>query len=257
MTGIDRAMLLEQARLDRQAIPQFDPGIDIDEAYRVQARLVEQRLAGGDRVIGMKMGFTSRAKMVQMGVSDMIWGRLTRDMQVDDGDRVDVSRFIHPRAEPEIAFLLRRPLAGRVTALEALDAVAAVAPAIEIIDSRFRSFRFSLTDVVADNCSSAAFVIGPWAPPSIDLSNLGMIFSVDGRPSHCASSAALLGHPARSLVAAARLVESHGALGGELAAGSVVLAGAATAAVALVPGQDISLEVERLGMVSFSVGGGA
>lgn len=84
-----------------------------------------------------------------------------------------------------------------------------------------------------------------------------MIFSVDGRPCHCASSAALLGHPVRSLVAAARLVESHGALGGELAAGSVVLAGAATAAVALAPGQDISLEVERLGMVSFSVGGGA
>lgn len=257
MTGIDRAALLEQARLDRQAIPQFDPGIDIDEAYRVQTRLVEHRLTGGDRVIGMKMGFTSRAKMVQMGVSDMIWGRLTRDMQVDDGDRLDASRFIHPRAEPEIAFLLRKPLAGRVTAIEALDAVAAVAPAIEIIDSRFRSFRFSLTDVVADNCSSAAFVIGPWASPSIDLSNLGMIFSVDGRPCHCASSAALLGHPARSLVAAARLVESHGALGGELAAGSVVLAGAATAAVALTPGQDISLEVEQLGMVSFGVGGGA
>src|SRR3546814_16556575 len=94
------------------------------------------------------MGFTSRAKMVQMGVSDLIWGRLTSAMLVEDGGSITLSRYVHPRVEPEVAFLVGRPLAGRVTPVQALAAVDAVAPALEHIASRSEDFRLSLTAVV-------------------------------------------------------------------------------------------------------------
>jgi 2-oxo-3-hexenedioate decarboxylase len=159
-------------------------------------------------------------------------------------------RYVHPRVEPEVAFLLHTPLAASVTPPAALAAVAAVAPALEIIDSRYRDFRFSLTDVVADNSSSSSFVIGPWASPTTDISNLGMILSIDGVARQIGSSAAILGHPIRSLVAAARLAA---AAGEPLQAGDIVMAGGATAAEALAPGQHIRLEASRIGRVEFFV----
>jgi 2-oxo-3-hexenedioate decarboxylase len=196
------------------------------------------------------MGFTSRAKMLQMGVSDLIWGRLTDGMVVEDGRETPIDRYIHPRAEPEIAFLLAKPLRGIVTPLEALAAVEAVAPAVEIIDSRYRDFKFSLTDVVADNSSSSGFVVGPWGRPDTDLSNLGMLFDVEGHPPVCVSSAAILGHPLRSLAAAARLTAQYGS---GLEAGMIVLAGGAAAALPLAGGNHVGLEVEQLGRLSFNV----
>lgn len=245
------AQKLDAARVERRAVGQFDPPFDLDLAYAAQAELIKLRLGRGERLMGLKMGFTSRAKMVQMGVNDLIWGRITDAMMVEDGGTVAVSDYLHPRAEPEIAFLLSKPLKGRVTPLEALDAVAGIAPAIEIIDSRYENFRFTHAEVVADNCSGAGFVVGPWSSPEISTANLGMVMSVNGKPKHFASSASLMGHPLRSLVAAARLVEQYGALGGELEAGSVVLAGAGTPAVPIVPGQYVSVEVEQLGECGF------
>lgn len=153
---------LDTAAHAAAATPQLEAPITLDEAYAVQRASVARRMARGETRIGIKMGFTSRAKMVQMGVSDLIWGRLTSGMLVDDGGSVALSRYVHPRVEPEIAFLIGRPLAGRVTAAQALACVEAVAPALEIIDSRYQDFRFSLTDVVADNSSSSGFVVGPW-----------------------------------------------------------------------------------------------
>jgi 2-oxo-3-hexenedioate decarboxylase len=133
-----------------------------------------------------------------MGIDEMIWGRLTDAMLIEDGGSIVFERYVHPRVEPEVAFLLHTPLAASVTPPAALAAVAAVAPALEIIDSRYRDFRFSLTDVVADNSSSSSFVIGPWASPTTDISNLGMILSIDGVARQIGSSAAILGHPIRS-----------------------------------------------------------
>ena len=103
------------------------------------------------------MGFTSRAKMVQMGVDDMIWGRLTNSMLVEDGGEIDISNYVHPRVEPEIAYLLKAPLSGPLSTAEAWNAVEAVAPAMEIIDSRYENFKFTVEDVVADNSSSSGF----------------------------------------------------------------------------------------------------
>jgi len=171
-------------------------------------------------------------------------------MMVEDGGVIDLKNYVHPRAEPEIAFLLGAPLEGPVTATQALAAVEAVAPAIEIIDSRYRDFKFSLADVVADNSSSSGFILGAWESPEPDLSNLGMILEVDGRAVQIGSSGAILGHPARSLAAAARLST---AAGERLEAGWIVMAGGATAAEALRPGTHVRNSVQDLGFCGFSV----
>lgn len=241
---------LDGAAFNATATPQLEDPISLADAYAVQAASIQRRIARGETRVGIKMGFTSRAKMVQMGVSDLIWGRLTSGMLVEDGGTIRLSAYVHPRVEPEVAFLIGRPLSGRVTLPQALAAVDAVAPALEIIDSRYENFRFSLTDVVADNSSSSGFVVGPWSRPDVDLSNLGLVMAFDGRPQAFGSTAAILGHPLRSLVAAARVVAEAGET---LSPGDIVLAGGATAASALAAGSFVSLEMERLGRCGFHV----
>lgn len=248
------ATRLDAAARDARGVEQFDPAgaLPLSEAYAIQSRLIALRQARGEARVGIKMGFTSRAKMIQMGLSDVIWGRLTDGMQIDDGGTADIGRFIHPRVEPEIAFVLKRPLAGHVTAAQALSAVEAVAPALEVIDSRYRDFKFSLPEVIADNASSSGFVIGNWHDPRTDVANLGLVFSLDGQPVQVGSTAALLGHPLRSLVAAARLA---GEADEPLQPGWVVMAGGATPAEWIAPGQYVSLEMQGLGTVGFHVSG--
>ena len=241
---------LDEAARSATATTQLSEPLSLDEAYAVQAASIARRVARGERRVGIKMGFTSRAKMLQMGIDEMIWGRLTDAMLIEDGGTIDIANYVHPRTEPEVAFLLKAPLAGKVTPAAALAAVGGLAPALEIIDSRYRDFKFSLTDVIADNSSSSSFVVGPWANPEIDISNLGMILEVDGEAKQIGSSAAILGHPIRSLVAAARIAD---AAGEPLRAGDIVMAGGATAAVALERGQHIRLVAQHIGRVEFRV----
>src|SRR5690606_18888326 len=132
----------------------------------------------------------------------------------------------------------------------AMAAVEAVAPAIEVIDSRYRDFKFTLEDVVADNCSSAAYVLGSWNRPDEDIGNLGMLLEFNGRVVGVGSSAAILGHPARSLAAASRLL---GAAGRQLEAGWVVMAGSATAAQPLTTGLHVRATVQHLGRADLHV----
>jgi 2-oxo-3-hexenedioate decarboxylase len=250
------ALRLDDAARHRAAVPQLsvDPALaslTIDDAYEIQRLSLVRRYGRGERRIGIKMGFTSRAKMVQMGVNDMIWGRLTDRMLVEPGGSISFQQYVHPRAEPEIAFLLKSPLSGRVDAMTAMAAVAAIAPAIEIIDSRYDNFTFSATDVVADNSSASALVVGAWGDHRSDFSNRGMVLEIDGAARQIGSSAAILGNPIYSLVAAARLVAERGE---RLEAGDIVMAGAATAAEPVAPGQFVRLSVEGLGSVGFSVG---
>lgn len=244
---------LDAAALDALATTQITaefPAFALADAYGVQRRLIARRLARGEKLVGVKMGFTSRAKMAQMGVSDLIWGRLTDAMQIPDDGVLDLARFVHPRIEPEVAFRLKAPLSGAVGSSEAFAAIEAVAPAMEIIDSRYADFRFTLCDVVADNSSSSAFVLGAWRAPFGDLSNLGMTLSVNGRAVQFGSSGAILGNPVRSLVAASRLAGEAGLV---LEPGWIVLCGAATSAEALAPGTHIRLEAEQLGRVDLHV----
>ena len=248
------AATVDEAAHIAQAIPQLSlvHDLSLEQAYEIQRLSIQQRLARGERRVGVKMGLTSRAKMEQVGVDRVIWGRLTDAMQVEEGSRISLSNYVHPRAEPEVAFLLKQPLAGKVTITEAAAAVEAVAPAIEIIDSRYENFKFSLSDVVADNSSSSGFVVGRWNRPDLDIDNLGIVLEVNGRPAQVGSSAAILGSPWRALVAAAEL----SALADEpLQTGWIVLAGGATAAVALRPGARVRATIAQLGNVSFSVDG--
>lgn len=171
-------------------------------------------------------------------------------MQLEEGSIVQRSRFVHPRIEPELAFLLKKPLAGKVTGAQALAAVEAIAPALELIDSRYQDFKFTLPEVIADNASSSGFVVGGWHAPTTDFSNLGLVMSIDGRAVQVGSTAALLGDPLRSLVAAARVSAEAGE---PLEAGWIVLAGGATPAEWIHPGQHISMRMQGLGSVGFQL----
>ncbi len=234
------------------AIAQFtnDHELDVPDAYAVQALSIARRVGRGEKVIGVKMGLTSRAKMAQVGVDSVIWGRLTDGMLLADGALVSLGGYVHPRVEPEVAFLMERPLSGPVTGLQAMQAVGGVAAAAEVIDSRYENFRFALADVIADNSSSSGFIVGQWCDPATPIDNLGITLAVDGRYREVGSSAAILGNPVRSLVEAARMV---GEAGMRLEPGWIVLAGGATAAVPLAAGSSYRVTVESLGRVGFTV----
>lgn len=245
LTGI-LAQRLDTAQTSRRDTPSLADSheFDIDDAYAVQAALLALRVARGERIVGVKLGFTSKAKMAQMGVSDVIVGKLTDAMRIADGDEVDLSRFIHPKAEPEVAYRLGRDvdLDDPLTDIE--SCVDAVAPAIEIIDSRYRDFRFTYTDVVADNTSAAGYAIGPWRPLE-SVANRAVRLRTATADS-VGSTAAILGDPVRALHALLDMCRRRRI---PLKAGQVVLAGAATAAVRLVPGVT-ECEVAGLGSVA-------
>ena len=245
------AQIVDEAARTAAAIPQFTESapLGVEEAYAIQALSMERRFARGERLIGVKMGLTSRAKMIQVGVDEVIWGRLTDAMRLEEGGSLSKARYVHPRIEPELAFLMKRDLSGVVTAAEALSTVEAIAPAMEIIDSRYRDFKFALPDVIADNSSSSGFVVGNWARPDQDFSNLGIVVEVDGRPVQIGSTAAILGHPIRSLVAAARATAGIGGL----KPGWIVMAGGATAAHSLSVGQNVRMVMQNVGSVSIRV----
>lgn len=229
-----------------------EPSLSLVEAYDIQRASMALRTERGDEVIGLKMGLTSRAKMEQMGVHEPIYGHLTRTMRLDDGGEMARTDHAHPRVEPEVAFLLGADLAGPVTPAEALLSVDAVCAALEIIDSRYENFKFTLIDVVADNASSSRFVLGSTLKltQDVDLGNLGMVMEVNGKVVQTGSSAAIFDHPAKSLAQLANMLAERGEI---LPAGSIILAGGATAAVAIQPGDVVQLKVDSLEGCGFSV----
>ncbi len=244
---------LDRALLGKTPIPQLTlehSELSLVDAYAIQSLLVHRRLQRGERRIGMKMGLTSRAKMAQVGVHEMSWGRLTDAMLLEEGGELVCDAYIHPRLEPELAFLIGRPLSGKVTAAQAMAAVDGVAPAMELIDSRYKDFQFTLNDVVADNSSASGLVVGAWGSPTQDLSNLGVVLEVNGRVIETASTAAILGHPVRALVAAARLAAEAGET---LQPGDIILSGGLTAAHTLSPGETVRATLQNLGFVSISI----
>ena len=249
------AEALEAARRQRREIDRLTlahPGMTLSEAYDIQGEGIALRAIVGDKPIGFKMGLTSQAKMKQMGVDSPICGVLTKSMGLPDGGIFPFKGSIHPRIEPEIAFIVGRDIKGRPGPEEAVKSCSGVCAAMEIIDSRYRDFNFTLPDVIADNCSSCAFVPGPVIPnPSgVDVSRLKMTLEIDGKEVQTGSSEAIYGHPAQSLSALCAMLEERGQY---LKAGSIVLAGAATQAVALKPGSRVRAVVEGLGEVSVAI----
>jgi 2-oxo-3-hexenedioate decarboxylase len=229
-------------RREIQPLTKTHGEFDLAQAYAVQARGIELRLSRGEKIVGYKMGLTSEAKRRQMSLGAPIYGVLLDAMRVRG--EVRVADGVHPKIEPEIAFVTSRELHGRITRDEAFAALASVAPALEILDSRFAGFKyFSLPDVVADNCSSWRFALGtPASPRKVD--GLRMRMSIDGAVAQEADSNAISGHPLDSLVQLAAMLPHP------LPAGSIVLAGAATVAAALQPGTTITLDIDSLGSLT-------
>lgn len=227
------------------------PEVTIEEAYVLQDQLLAHRLSEKKvETIGMKLGLTSKAKQEMMGVNQAIYGYLHSDMLSLESEAIDYSKLIHPKVEPEVAFLLGKDLKGEnVTVDDVMEATKFVAPALEIIDSRYKDFKFTLVDVVADNCSSVKFVVGStWvSPTSIDIGRIGMVMSKNGGIEQTGSSAAVLGHPA---AAVAWAVNELGKLGKGLKKGDIILSGAMSEAIAFKSGDSIVAQFDGLGSVT-------
>lgn len=228
------------------------PDMGVDDAYTIQAAVIGHRLHDGATRVGWKMGLTSRAKMEQVGVKEPIMGALTSDLRVDDGATIVRAEYIHPRAEPEIAFIIGREISTPCSPDEALAACSGVCASLEILDSRYRDFSFTLPDVIADNTSAAGFVLGPQIVPvaGLRLESLGIVLEINGAVRETASGGAVLDHPARSLAMLTAMLSRRGE---KLREGDIVLSGGATAAIPLAPGDHVRARIEQLGSVEFFV----
>ena len=238
-----------QAR-DTLKITEEHPTMDWDDAYAIQAEILRRKLARGSRLIGLKAGLTSHAKMKQMGVESPVFGFLVDNFCVPEGGEVKMADLIHPKVEPEIAFVLKRALKGPGCHIGAvLAATDFVLPGIEVIDSRYRDFKFDLKSVVADNTSAARFVVGGQAlpPDRVDLRTMGVVMEKNGQVVSLGAGAAVLGHPA---AAVAMLANHLGRRGQEIPAGTLILSGGVTEAVAVAAGDNVTLRLQGLGSVS-------
>ncbi len=244
---------IEGAQTRAYAIPKLTdeyPGMTIGDGYAVQMALRQRFLAAGHTQVGWKAGLTSRAKMIQMGVNVPSIGFLTDRMARPENSAISTGDLVHPRVECEVAFVMKKALHGPgCTRQDVLDATDYVLPAVEIIDSRFSGFKFDLPSVVADNGSSARFVGGGRARyvDDIDLDTLGVVMEKNGELVAMAASAAVLGHPAEAI---AMLVNILAELGEGLPAGSFVMSGGITEAIAVKPGDDVIARFQELGSVS-------
>lgn len=251
------ATMLHEARINAKPVPQISKDVrDLsrNDAYSIQEQQLSFRQQRGEQLIGWKMGLTSEAKRKQMNLDSPLYGVLTNVMQVEQNGVFSLKGTIHPKIEPEIAFLISKDLSGAVTRDQVLNSCSAVAACMEILDSRYEQFKyFSMEDVIADNSSSSHFVVGPWMGnfQKIDLTNLKMQMFVNGELAQSGVSKDISGDPVISVIELCSMLSQRGHI---LKAGSVVLAGAATTAVQLEPGMKIKLTVEKLQDVEVSVG---
>src|SRR3954467_4154778 len=248
----DIANDLVVAERERKAIGQFselDPDFDLDTAYRAQQAFVQSKLDAGERLVGYKLGLTSRNKQQAMGVDAPLYGRVTSGMICGYGEPVRLDRFIHPRVESEIAFLLARDIEPPATVISVLAATEVVFGAVDVLDSRYESFKFTLADVVADNASAGGFYLGPIARRPDDLGDLrllGAVVRVDGEVAMTATGAAVMGHPAASV---AWLANQLAAEGEKLRAGQLIFSGGVTAPVPVMAGGSVTFEFDGLGAI--------
>ena len=244
---------LETAARDGRPIPRLtetEPQLSLPDAYDVQWALRERRLAAGARLTGLKMGLTSRAKMKQMSVATPIYGFLLDEYSTPADSELSLGKLIHPRIEPEVALVTRRTLQGPgCTLAHALAAIDFVIPALEIIDSRYADFKFDLPSVVADNASSAHYVVGGCARriDAIDLRTLGVVLEKNGEGVAFGAGAAVLGHPALSLGMLANLLAEREQV---IPEGTYVMTGGVTEAIAVKAGDHVLARLQGLGSVS-------
>ena len=223
------------------------PDITVEDAYRIQQRLNARRVEAGETIIGKKIGVTSRAVMNMLGVQQPDFGMLTDRMVFNEGEAVDAKTLIQPKAEGEIAFVLKRDLLGPgVTAADVLLATEGVMACFEIVDSRIRDWKIKIQDTVSDNASCGVFVLGDRVvdPREVDLTTCGMVLEKNGEVVVTGAGAATMGSP---LNAMAWLANTLGRLGMPLKAGEVVLSGALGAMVPVKAGDNLRVSIGGIG----------
>jgi len=247
------AAALYQARKTGLPIPALtdaDPGLTMTDGYLVQQGVVRRYLADGDRVVGYKLGLTSKPMQQMLGVDSPDFAPVMASHVLQDGAAVAASDFIAPRLEAEIALVLGDELSGPdCTPLDVLRATDGVVASLELVDSRVADWKIKLPDTVADMASSGAIVISGRSVPvgDVDLRLLGMVFTRNGEVIATGAGAAALGNPA---AAVAWLVRTLHPLGDSLPAGSIVMTGALHAAVPVAAGETYRAEFDRLGPVT-------
>ena len=252
----DYAQLLHSARLNAEPIEQLTAAgakLTRMNAYEVQEKGISLRESEGEKVIGLKMGLTSEAKRKQMDLDAPLYGVLTDKMEIQNNGSYTLDGKIHPKAEPEVAFMFSRELDATMSYDEVFSAIKWAAPAIEILDSRYKQFKyFSMEDVISDNSSSSYFIVGESfeVKSKEDYFDKKLKFLVNGEIAFEGNSNAISDDPLNSILELARLMEARGK---KVPANKVILAGAATAAVALEAGMTVSLEVEGMKKVEFKV----
>ena len=226
------------------------PDLTIEDAYAIQQHLLARRIAQGEHVIGKKIGVPSEAVMNMLGVFQPDFGWLTDGMVYNEGEAIPASSLIQPKAEGEIAFLLKKTLKGPgVTAADVIAATQGVMTCFEIVDSRIRDWKIKIQDTVADNASCGVFVLGDRLvdPRDVDLGTCGMVLEKNGEIVATGAGAAALGHPANAV---AWLANTLGALGIALEAGEVILSGSLAAMVPVKAGDNLRVTIGGIGSCS-------
>ncbi len=247
------ATYCEEAELKQQEITKVTdkyPEMTYRDAFDVQWEVRRRKVARGHKVVGMKMGLTSWAKMAQMGVEQPCYGYLADYFSVPEGGEIKMDELIHPKIEAEIAFVTKAPLKGPGIHIgDVLRATDFIIPAVEVIDSRYKDFKFDLKSVIADNSSSSRFITGGRMArlEDVDVKNLGVVMEINGEIVATGAGAAVLGHPAASV---AMLANMMGERGEEIPAGTFIMTGGITAAVTVNRGDSINIRYQDLGSIT-------
>jgi 2-oxo-3-hexenedioate decarboxylase len=248
------AEYLNKAEMERQEVMGIQndyPELTIQDSYSIMEELAKIKLEAGHRAVGFKLGLTSKQKMKQIGLNKSSYGILFDYMAIDSGGSLPFNELIHPRVEPEIGIIMGKDLKGpNVTKEEAMAAIAYVVPAMEIIDSRYINFKFTAVDAVADNSSSARFILGAgWKnPQAVALDLIGVTLMINGQIVDSGTGAEVLDHPANAVVMLANLLAEKNKY---IPANSLILTGAITKSVYLKPGDIVSTRFEDVGEVNF------
>ena len=242
----------ERTRVPTSPLTASHPGIDVVDAYEIQLINIRQRIAGGAVVVGHKVGLSSEAMQKMMGVDEPDYGHLLADMEVFEDVPVEAGKYLFPRVEVEVGVLLAEDLPGAgCTEDDVLAATAAYAPSIELIDTRISDWKIALCDTIADNASSAGFVLGQQrvSPKDIDITAIDAVLTRNGEVVAEGRSDAVLGNPVTAVAWLARKVDSFGV---RLRAGDIVLPGSCTRAIDARPGDEFVADFTGLGSVRLS-----